>query len=487
MIIFFSLLGIVMHKFRLLFLSLVVCVSFLNAADKENGGNYNGSFFERFTMPNASNVSQKKLAERRNSVPASSQSLPEKKEQNLLSVLELVRNDVTALQAKLAVLRKDFADADIEKQRQISGIEKQTVERVEQIIGSLSNAVVEVKEVPHDLQPAVDDLKSQLKGLEEKLQSAATQEEVEEFKKDLVEVCQAAQELPTVEDLVEASKQYTDRYFATKEEMTGIFVKKHEADQKVLGSLNEDLKKLNKQMPTQDNPQGFARNFDVDGRVHALKERIENLDGGDNPVVRSKALDEKLQNVATKDEIKGFVSQEVHEQALDNHTKTMEEQQNQITDHASTVSQLQGKIADLEKNSPKEQLKAGVIYFAKQGALGCVSYQLAPHMASLLRSLKLENEYVDLETVAVPTTTFAVSLLSRLAKESYQKGQDASVRDVAKESALDAGASAGVLGLRYIFFDDQMNEYVEQMSENNRTAGYAFSYATLRSLIALFV
>lgn len=166
--------------------------------------------------------------------------------------------------------------------------------------------------------------------------------------------------------------------------------------------------------------------------------------------------------LATQNDIKNFVSQDTYQGALN-------------------------RIVILEKNSPKEQLKTGLIYFAKQGALGCVSYQLSPHMASLLRSLKLENRYVDLETFAVPTTTFAVSLLARLAKEVHDKRENASLQEVGKESLLDAGASVGVIGLRYICFDKQMNEYFDQMAQQNRTAGYAFGYAVLRSLIALFI
>jgi hypothetical protein len=76
--------------------------------------------------------------------------------------------------------------------------------------------------------------------------------------------------------------------------------------------------------------------------------------------------------------------------------------------------------------------------------------------------------------------------LARLAKEGYDKGQDASLQEVGKETLLDAGVSAGIMGLRYFCFDDQMNEYVNQTSEQNRTVGYAVSYALLRSLVALF-
>lgn len=512
-----------MHKVRLLLLSLVVFTSVLYASDKENAKLNQSSFLDNFIFPTSSTKpthrseptkedvpSKEVLAKRRVSMPILSQPMPSApKPQDVSSESDLLSKKEA--QEKMQKLRLDLLEGQSDLQRQVSGIEKNLTQKLEEVIGSLGNAVVEVKEVPHNLQPDVDGLKSQLEEClkrvatyKEQLQSAASQEAVQKIKSDLEatidEISETVAQLPTLEEVrgemteaaegfVIASKEYTDKYFVTKKEIDEILVHNIKAHKAVLSDTQANI---DEKIPTQSNPQGFAREAHVKGRMDVLAKKMstkghlqkvkETIPTVENPrglstqvgvdeavkglrvAIEAKADRSDLDRYAKKDDITNCVSQKAYEEL--------------VTQHA----QLQTQIVALQKNNPKELLKS----FAKQGALGCVAYQLSPHMASLLRSLKLENSYVDLETVAVPLTTGTISLLARLAQEMYDNPQNVSLKEVVIESVLDGGASAGVMGLKYMFFDDEMNEWFDQLPKQSQTARYGGSYAGLRLLIALF-
>lgn len=456
-----------MLKFRLLLLSLVVFASALHAGEKENKEQNQSSFMGRlFSAPD--NVSKEKLSQRRGSVQAFPQALSSAlKPQEISFENDSLRKEFLA---KLQQLRVDLLEGQSELQRQISGVGPQfadldkritdlttsALQLSESINARLNSQVVET--ITHDLEPDVNELKQKLQLLgsrltEYELQSNdfVTNEDLEALQANYGQLKESIQIVEAIVNQLPTSESVRSQITEATEPMN----EKIGQCEKQAQSLEQQLQAITKTVPTADNPQGLATQADVEKTVQVL-----------NGQLADKADRSDLNDYATKEDIKGFVAQKTHQE---------------------TVQTLQDRIIALEKNNPREQLKSGIIYVAKQSALGCVSYRLAPHMASLLRALNLENSYVDLETVAVPTTTFAVSFLARLAKEAHEKGQDASVQDVGKESLVDAGVSAGMMGLRYIFFDDQMNEHVEQMSETERTAGYAGCYAILRSVVALFV
>lgn len=538
-----------MHKFRLLLLSLMVFISVLYAGDKENGEG-NSGLFKRPIRRASVDASQPKTED--------SKALAEEVK-SLSERLKFVYDFARGCEDKIKKSEERVygrIDTSQEQQNQRVGeldkkmadLTTSAIQKAGSIEEKLNSRIIET--VPNDLEPVVDGLRSQLEELfkktatyEQQLQTVASQEELQQIKAGLDdtvgEISNAVKLLPTyvrtqvangIGGLIEEVKRYPGEHYVTKKDVEVKLGQK--ASQLELDAVQKDIeniKKIQRQIPTERNTRGFVRQTDADRTAYSFGQQLDDKvertalnayatkddikgvvkqeDG--NPVVRQKDLDAKAFATAEQiQEVKALIPS-VDDLAKKGHVdetaKALEEQlgnkadrsdldryakkddiqrlmsqdtyQELVTQHA----QLQEQFKVLEKNSPKELLKS----FAKQGALGCVAYQLSPHMASLLRSLKLENSYVDLETVAVPLTTGTISLLARLAQEMYDNPQNVSLKEVVIESVLDGGASAGVMGLKYMFFDDEMNEWFDQLPKQSQTARYGGSYAGLRLLIAL--
>lgn len=545
-----------MHKFYLSLFGMFVFTSALYAAEnlenKENASKGN-SLLDIFKTPrNKEPITVQALSQRRASVDAAT---PPKIENSgsvadevkgLSKKLEFVNGLVRSYKNETKELERRvyerFDENEEVMNKQFSSIDKKfndfttsAVQALERTESKLNSRIVEP--LSHDLQPSVDNLTEELAKLSDQITEYETQlqnfankenlEGIEAAQQNLQESIKAIEEAmkqsPTVEfvtaqiadelkALAKGSTQKLQERYPTKEYVDVQFVKK--ADQSALNEIKENVAKLLNVIPSQKNTKGFARQAHVNGSIHRLNEQLDKkLEG------KADRLD--LENYATKDDIKSLVSQQTHETAVQQLADKADRSdlenyalKDEIKDLASkqTAQELQDKIAVLEKNSPKEQLKAGLIYFAVESSKGVAAHQgshfvtepvcnYVSEMKQLRTLVKLLNQlpYVDknpftLRDGAVPITQFAIGLIHQACVEMQTQSILDTKNDtefkydkVFKEAAKDAGASAVVmLGNKGLCAAFDCADVQEIVPEAGKALTYGFSYALVRSLLALF-
>lgn len=248
----------------------------------------------------------------------------------------------------------------------------------------------------------------------------------------------------------------------------------------------DEIGRLRAKIPSQNHPHGFVLSDPNDPVVIAsglkaatapIQADIQGLQASMSSHVTQQQLNDATADVMKRQDVKDLVAGEMQAVVKDD-PKNQVVRQNEIND---VVRQN-----DMRNYITKDELEDVAKNAAGQFALGFSSYRLSCMIQSLLESAGMKNQYVDLKDISVPMTTFMTSFAARCAKEIYND-RPIEPQVIAQKSLIDTAASAIVIALKNIFFDEQMHAHWNERSENLQAGAYAVAVVPVSLVMNSFV